>query len=249
MKIHQIPGYIQVIYLVEYPDKLLLLDGCSRADVGTLKHFIEDELSRPFSDLKVTVVSHMHPDHAGAAQKLREITDCKIVSANVVGNWYRGIDGKLMHLTDLLLTNWVAGRLKKPRKMIWYSSTLKSDYKLNDGDLVSGFEDWQVLFTQGHTNHDLSLYHKESKSIYVADLMVLKNGKLIPPYPIFHPNRYKRSIQCLRKLDLNNILLAHGGEVSPTESEFDQLLEQAPTIPMTYWRSVKKKFAKSFGFA
>jgi len=249
MKLHQLSGYIQTIYLAEYPDKLLLLDGCSRADVSTIKHFIEDELNRPFSDLKVTVVTHMHPDHAGAAQKLREITDCKIVSANVDGYWYRGIEGKLMHLSDILLANWMAGRLNKSRKMIWYSSKLKSDYKLNDGDLIPDFEDWQVLFTQGHTNQDLSLYHKESNVVYVADLLVSVRREFIPPYPIFYPNRYKRSIQRLRELGHDKTLLAHGGEFKLTESDFEQLLQKAPTIPMTHWRSVKKKFAKSLGFA
>jgi len=44
-------------------------------------------------------------------------------------------------------------------------------------------------------------------------------------------------------------LLAHGGEFKLTESDFEQLLQKAPTIPMTHWRSVKKKFAKSLGFA
>ncbi|GAL35099.1 Zn-dependent hydrolase [Vibrio maritimus] len=43
MKIHQISGYIQQIYLAEYPDKLLLLDGASRADVGTILRYIRDD--------------------------------------------------------------------------------------------------------------------------------------------------------------------------------------------------------------
>ncbi|GAL18846.1 Zn-dependent hydrolase [Vibrio maritimus] len=43
MKIHQISGYIQQIYLAEYPEKLLLLDGASRADVGTILRYIRDD--------------------------------------------------------------------------------------------------------------------------------------------------------------------------------------------------------------
>lgn len=248
MKLHKIPGYIQVIYLVEYPDKLMLLDGCSRADVGTVKRYIETHLGRPFSDLKVTVVTHMHPDHAGAAHKLREITGCQVVSANVSGHWYKGIDGKLMHLTDIMLASWVAGRLNKPRKLIWYSSKLKPDYKLNDGETIPGFEDWQVLFTQGHTDRDLTLYHQATSYAYVADLMVSVKGKFIPPYPVFYPNRYKQSIKKLKALAVERTLLAHGGEVELTDADFEYLLANAPDKPTTHWRSVKNKLVKSLGF-
>lgn len=61
------------MYLAEYPDKLMLLDGASRADIPHLKDFIEHQLNRSFTDLKMVVVTHMHPDHAG----LR--TSCEIL--------------------------------------------------------------------------------------------------------------------------------------------------------------------------
>jgi len=67
MKLHQIQGYIQSIYLAEYPHKLLLLDGACRADVETISYFITGSLKRPLSHLKLVVSTHMHPDHAGAA--------------------------------------------------------------------------------------------------------------------------------------------------------------------------------------
>ena len=103
MKIHQLKGYIQSIYLVEYPQQLLLLDGCCRADINMLEQFITGDLSRPFSDLKLIVVTHMHPDHAGAAHKLRKITGCKIASANMPKQWYTGLSGRFSHLLDLSL--------------------------------------------------------------------------------------------------------------------------------------------------
>ncbi len=114
MRLHKIEGYIQIMYLVEYPDKLLLLDGASRADISYLRRFIEQDLGRSFCDLKVVVVTHMHPDHAGGAHRLRQLTGCQVVAANRALDWYHGVDGWLMHLTDLLLAAWMANRLKKP---------------------------------------------------------------------------------------------------------------------------------------
>ena len=66
MKIHSIPGYIQAIYLIEDEAGLMLLDGASRADVDVITAFISQTLKRPLSDLKYVIVTHMHPDHAGA---------------------------------------------------------------------------------------------------------------------------------------------------------------------------------------
>ena len=245
IKLHKLDGYIQTILLAEYEDKLLLLDGCSRADVSLIKHFICDTLQRPLTDLELIVVTHMHPDHAGAAHKLRQITGCKIASANVDGQWYSGFDGKLMHLTDLLLTRYVANKKKQPQRWLWYSSKLSPDYKLNDDEYLPGFDDWQVIETQGHTDRDISLHHLPSNKIYIADLIVTTRKGFIPPFPVFYPERYRNSLIKIAKLNAVSVYLAHGGEVELSQQDFDDVLAKAPTKPMTHWRSVKAKFKRT----
>lgn len=239
MKLHHLQGYIQSVYLAEYSDKLLLLDGCSRADISMLKRFILEDLARPLSDLKLIVVTHMHPDHAGAAQKLKVLTGSKIAASNVSGQWYSGVDGKLMHMTDILLAKWVARRLKKPSRTIRYPRKLNADFYLGDGDCLPGFDDWKVIETQGHTDRDLSLHHLPSDKIYVADLMVKVKGHYIPPFPVFYPNRYRASLQKIILLNPASIALAHGGVVHPTKEQYQHLVDLAPSIPTTHWRSVK----------
>jgi glyoxylase-like metal-dependent hydrolase (beta-lactamase superfamily II) len=241
MQIHHLKGYIQSIYLVEYPHGLLLLDGCCRADVGQLEEFIGGKLQRPFSDLNLVVVTHMHPDHAGAAHKLRELTGCKIASANMDKPWYRGVNGALMHLTDIALANWVAGRMGRKRQNLWYSPVLKPDYKLNHLDALPGFDDWQALATPGHTDRDLSLLHVPSQKVYVADLIVKVKKHYIPPFPVFHPNQYKSSVKQIQDLNSHSILLAHGGEVQLTAADFQHLHERSPRLPKTPWRAIKLK--------
>ena len=167
-QLHSLDGYIQRILIAEYHDKLLLLDGCCRADIDVIEDFIVNKLNRRMTDLALIVVTHMHPDHAGAARFLRKKYGCKIAASNVAGQWYSGIDGKLMHLTDVLLTLWVAGRKKKAKKFVYYPSTLTPDYYLSDQVYLPGFDDWQVHFTQGHTDRDISLHHKPSVIITTA---------------------------------------------------------------------------------
>jgi len=242
--LYELEGYIQSIYLVKRHQKLLLLDGCCRGDVVLVCNFIKQSLSLPLSALTLVVVTHMHPDHAGAAHKLRKITGCKIAAANVNGHWYQGIDGKLMHLTDIALANWVGQRKGKGKANLWYNSRLTPDISLNDEDFLPGFTEWQVLFTQGHTDRDISLLHLPSKKVYVADLMVTVKGRYIPPFPLFYPNRYRASINRIKSLNPKSIILAHGGEVHPNEQDYQHIFDLAPNVPLTHWRSVKIKLRK-----
>lgn len=247
MKLHQIKGYIQDIYLAEYSHGLLLLDGGSRADVDNICEFIQCQLQRPLTDLKLVISTHMHPDHAGAVHHLKQRTGCQIASANVEGHWYRGLDGWLMFLTDLLLARYIAKRQGKPRKNIWYQRHLTPDIYLNDEQVLPYFDDWVSLFTQGHTDRCLSLYHRPTEQIYVADLMVKVKGRYIPPFPVFYPNRYKESLGKLKKLAPAYVLLAHGGKIELSEDEFAYLYDKAPTTPVTHWRSVKAKLLTVLG--
>ncbi|MBV7316643.1 MBL fold metallo-hydrolase [Shewanella sp. NIFS-20-20] len=238
--LHRISGYIQTIYLVEYPDKLMLLDGCCRADIGLVCDFIE-HLGRPLSDLALIVVTHMHPDHAGGAHGLRKITGAKLVTADVKGHWYQGIDGFMMHLTDILLAKWVASRMGKPKRSLWYSRRLMADYRLHDGDSLPGFADWQVLHCPGHTDRDLALYHQGQSFVYIADLLVKVKGNYIPPYPLFYPNRYRNSLLKIQQINPRQLLLAHGGQVDLADINLDEITNSAPKVPVTHWRSVKAK--------
>jgi len=246
MQIHQISGYIQSIYLAVYDDKILLLDGCCKADVNLIYNFITQELQRPIEQLKAVMVTHMHPDHAGAANSLKQRFGCKIISGYVEGDWYSGFAGWLMYLSDILLTQWVAKRLGKTRKQVWYFPRLNADYLLKDNETIPDFEDWQVIETQGHTDRDISLFHTPSKKVYVADLAVKVKDKFIPPFPLFYPNRYQNSLSKIEKLKPSSVILAHGGEVQISRAEYLHLLSLAPKVPMTHWRTTKSKLAKIF---
>ncbi|SKA47857.1 MBL fold metallo-hydrolase [Enterovibrio nigricans] len=242
--LHEIEGYIQTIYLAEYQKGLMLLDGCSRADVGVVLSYIQHSLMRPIEDLKWIIVTHMHPDHAGGAHRLRDITGCQIATGVAEQDWYKGFDGIMMHWTDIALAKWMAKRMGKSPKRVWYNRRLNADAYLKDGDAIPGFPDWTVLETPGHTDRDISLHHAATSTVYVADLMVTVKGKFIPPFPVFYPNRYRQSLQKVFSLQTESIMLAHGGKVSPTPDDIDFLTSKIPPIPVTHWRSVKTKLKK-----
>ncbi|WP_163133904.1 MBL fold metallo-hydrolase [Agarivorans sp. Alg241-V36] len=234
MKIHQLEGYIQNIFLVEYPTKLLLLDGCCRADVAMLRRYICEELARPFSQLKLVMVTHMHPDHAGGASYLQRRFKLSIAGAEHPGEWYQGIAGRCKHLVDLALAHYVAKRHRRAKANLWYSPKLTFTHRLKDGQRLPGFEDWQVCFTPGHTDRDLSLYHPATKTLYVADCILRVKGSLICPFPISNPSLYRQSIERFSQMQVDNYLLAHGegGEIS--QAELSQLQQLCPEQATSY---------------
>jgi glyoxylase-like metal-dependent hydrolase (beta-lactamase superfamily II) len=224
----------------------MLLDGCSRADFQTLSDFFANDLLRPLSDLKVVLVTHMHPDHAGCAHYLRHKTGCKVISFDKEHQWYRGIKGRVAHIIDMGLALWVAGKMKRPRKNIWYHPHLKPDITLQDQQIVPGFDEWQVFETPGHTDRDLSIMHMPSKRIYVADLIVKVKGKLSPPFPVYIPELYKASLLKLKALNVNSVMMAHVGELSLSDNDYEFLLNKAPDQPETNKVAVKRMFKKRF---
>ena len=212
-KIHHIKGYIQSLYLVEYPDKLLLLDGGSRGDVTLVEKFITGTLKRNISDLKLIVVTHLHPDHAGAAPHLRKKHNIPIAGHPELDYWYSGFWGMIQHLLDTIFAWYVAKKSRNEYKRMWYQRALKPNFELYDGQHLPNFEDWSVIYTPGHTTHDISVYNKENRIIYIGDLAIKLGGKYNLPFPVALPNVMAESLDKVSKLNIKTILFAHGGIV------------------------------------
>lgn len=237
----RLEGYIQSTYLAVYSDKILLLDGCCRPDVAMVLEYIKETLKRPVSDLKVVMVTHMHPDHAGGAHKLREATGCLIVSADKETQWYGGLGGRMMHFVDINLAHYVAHRQGRNFKKLWYPAHLQSDLTVNDGDNIPQFDDWKVLETPGHTDRDLSLFHVPSRQVYTADLIIKLSHKFVAPFPIYDPKVYIQSLQKIKALKPSKVMMAHGRELVIDAATFDMLIKNAPKKPRTIKDTIKHK--------
>ncbi|MGO1475522.1 MAG: MBL fold metallo-hydrolase [Psychrobacter sp.] len=237
----RLDGYIQSTYLAVYPNKIMLLDGACRPDVSMVLDYIRTTLQRPVTDLKVVMVTHMHPDHAGGAHQFREKTGCQIVSADKKNQWYSGIGGHAMHLVDINLAHYVAKRQGRSFRKLWYPAHLQPDLTVNDGDAIPQFDDWQVLETPGHTDRDLSLFHVPSRQVYTADLIIKLSHKFVAPFPIYDPKVYIQSLQKIKDLQPSNVMMAHGRELAINETTFDMLIAQAPKHPRTIKDTIKHK--------
>ena len=236
-----VEGYIQTTYMAVYPEKLLLLDSGCRCDVDKILAYITDTLKCPVEQLKTVMVTHMHPDHAGGAHKLREKTGCLLVSADKSKQWYGGVGGRVMHLIDIGLAHYVASRQGRAPTRLWYPAYLKPDLTVSNGDSIPQFSDWQVLETPGHTDRDLSLFHRPSRQVYTADLIIKLHHKFVAPFPIYDPKVYIQSLQKVKDLQPSNVLMAHGYELDIDAETFDMLIAQAPKYRRTIKDTIKHK--------
>ena len=246
-KIHQIKGYIQTIYLVEYTDKLLLLDSGCRCDVPVVQRFIEYDLDRSMLDLKLVVVTHAHPDHSGGAQYYQDLYQIPLASSKRLNLLYLGLSGRVTHLADIVLTYYVASKKQAGWKNVAFPRHIDVDYVLAEGDHLPMFPDWQVLETPGHTLADLSIYHTESSTAYVADCIIGTKKWLSRPYPIHSPEQYRKSLGRFIELGIQNFLLAHYGEHKIPSAEIQTLIDGAPEKPRKHLGTLRAKLEKRLG--
>jgi len=220
--IHKINGYISSLYMVENKDGFFLLDaGCS-CDFWEVKAFLEKQ-GKGLKDLKLVVVTHMHPDHSGAVKHFKR-EGIPIASTEGARKWYRGIGGFLQHKVDTYLARFSAKRKGSSIKPVGYWRKFDPDIMLSDGQSLPFFDDWKVIFTPGHTLYDISLYNEKEKIIYIADVVLKIDEKFVLPFPVVFPEIMKKTLEKIANLDLKKVLLAHGGEVDVETENFKQVL-------------------------
>lgn len=215
--LHKIDGYISNIFLLEYEQGLLLLDCGAISDVKRIEEYCFNTLKRSPAEIRLAIVSHIHPDHSGGAIVLRNKYNIPIAAHKDLDRWYSGFCGSIQQTIDCYLMHIVARRNHRKLERALFTKTIKPDYPLNDNDFLPVFDDWQIIHVPGHTLHDIVLYNKQARMLYAADCICNIRGKLRIPVPILFPQQMRKSYSKLAALDISSILLAHG-ETLKTES-------------------------------
>ncbi|HQA08019.1 MAG TPA: MBL fold metallo-hydrolase [Syntrophomonadaceae bacterium] len=234
LRVHFLEGYIQNIILVEQEGRLLLFDSGCINDVKRIQRYCQENLHRSPTDIKLTAVTHIHPDHAGGAVCLRKRFGIPIAAHKDVDRWYRGMSGLLQHQLDCYLATVVAVRNRRRLEQIHYRRRINPDYRLEDGQKLPFFPEWKVIHVPGHIAHDLAFYHEKEQVLYTADLICDVKGQPQLPLPIVFPQKMAESYDRLGSLPVRAILRAHGKPIITENSaeifaKMRQLLNQPPT--------------------
>ncbi len=209
-KIHYFKGYVQNNYIVEYKDKILIIDGASRPDVDPLYEYITKQLNSPVEKVKLFAVTHCHPDHAGAAGIFRKKFGTPIAAPHDIDEWYHGFRGTLQHLSDTLQSRFMARKMKSKHRVLYYNKRINPDFKLYDRSVLPGFDDWEAIHSPGHTMHNISFYNKKYGILYISDTIIDSRGKFLPPVPVLFPELMKQTLRRIAMIQPEYLLLAHG---------------------------------------
>ena len=120
------------------------------------------------------------------------------------------------------------------------SHTISFDFILQVDKSLPGFPDWTVLSTPGHTAVDTTIMNPENSIAYIGDCIIKTGQRIIPPYPINHPEKYKASLTTLRDLEIQTCLLAHHGSLNIKPITFNQLISSVPRRPKNHRNSILK---------
>ena len=134
----------------------------------------------------------------------------------------------------------VARANKRNRERILFKPIIHPDYLFDDLQVLPFFNDWAVLHTPGHTQHDIVLYHQQEALLYIGDIICAVKGKMLLPLPVMFPAQMENSYNKLASLNPTTILMAHGG-VKQTEnasSLFLSMKEQLSQPPNSLMRRV-----------
>ena len=175
------------------------------------------ELGLQLSDIEQIILTHHHPDHAGAL----DFFDKKVPVYGHKNNqrWLTLSDEFLDTHNSFFLD--FAGKLGVAEELKHRLTHDKEEIHLAEGDELPGLPGWRVIETPGHAQSHVSFY-RESDGLMIAGDHLLAR---ISPNPLMEPPlivggvrqqpllQYNASLQKLLDFPISKVYSGHGGEI------------------------------------
>ena len=225
------PGNVN-FYLLEENDGYVMIDcGVDGSEYLKLLEMHLNQLGITFNDIKLLVGTHMHIDHIGLSQRLREFDIPFALYKNSIdyldeyNDWSirfkdlirmaKNEYTPVSFIDDLksISTPLYAGRLEKP------------DILLSEGRVKSIKRNLNVVFTPGHDYSEISLYDEKTKIVFSGDHIL---PRITPFIPVQNENSnlLKEFLDSLDKVDhLDHEIIApgHGNIISNPHKRIEQM--------------------------
>jgi glyoxylase-like metal-dependent hydrolase (beta-lactamase superfamily II) len=196
------------------------------------------EIGLGFEDIKHIVVTHSHPDHYGLAGKLKQLCGAKLAVHQAEGlgtdSKYRSMDNFLGVMAQWLRRNGASAeelaQLKEASPgMKAISSFTLPDVFLQGGERIStGFFDFEVMWTPGHSPGHICLYEPAKKILLSGDHILPQITPNISLYPWSGGNplgSYLTSLKQLKQLEIDLVLPGHEGIFTNLRQRIAELLQ------------------------
>lgn len=230
MKIHRVKTRLVNSYIIEYPERLLVVDvavKCHRQVLG----FVEQELGRPVAEIELAICTHDDPDHIGGLGALAELCGARVgipyAAASKTRKWRNDPTGALVRFATGLREAfrpraWQMyvnrDRDASARKQAHYRGPRQQqrdespDLLLKHRHALPDFPDWQVIHTPGHSWDSCCYFHAASGSLISGDTLLGsdKLGRLVVPSIYANRRQTLRTLKTLAALDIRAVYPGHG---------------------------------------
>jgi len=112
----------------------------------------------------------------------------------------------------------VAVKQKTKIRKVFSRRITRPDFLVSDRDLLPFFPDWRIVYTPGHTSHDIALFNSSRKMLYCGDSVIEVKGRFYLPLPVIFERKMMESYRKLGSLGAKEILLPHGNCITTENS-------------------------------
>lgn len=237
MKIHQVKTRLVNTYVIEYPDRMFIVDVAVRTHRYVLG-FIEHELKRSVHDVVLVTCTHDDPDHMGGIRRLAVLCNADIAIPRYAGalrsKFLKDPVGPFVRAATALREG-LRGRMwamyfnprrsKRARQKPRYEGKplhtpaeargKKRRFRVGHEETLPGFDDWQVIHTPGHSWDSTCYYHEETGSLITGDTLLgsAKQNQVVVPAIYGNTRQMERSLNQLRELKASTVYPGHGSVI------------------------------------
>jgi glyoxylase-like metal-dependent hydrolase (beta-lactamase superfamily II) len=222
-------------YLFEVPGGAAIIDPGWDApeSVDSLRSQLH-ELGLRMSDIKLVVVTHIHPDHYGMAHRVKQESGCEVLVHEKDIEFLRW---RTVSLPNMDIDGWFARNGMPPVPGGWsgamgrqanrWAMGAEPDRTLEDGETLRlGIFDLKVLWTPGHSPGHACFYEEDMELLLTGDHVlptISPNVGLWPGSEQDPLGDYIRSLQRLRGLRVRRVLPAHEYDFLDLDARLDGL--------------------------
>ncbi len=234
--------HVVFVYLAMDGEHNLLIDsGWSSEEArNTLKEAL-NSLGLSFEKLENVVVSHLHPDHFGLAEEIRDAAPSSrlimhkadaegiLKTKNEFELFLRELHEFLgAHGTPISELDEMQGA---SLKMVSFFRPPNPNFVAKGGEIIKVGNKWrfQIIHTPGHTIGNVCLYDLEgSKTLFSGDHVlptITPNISLSPRYDSDPLGDYLDSLASLKKFDVGPVLPSHEHVFTNLGKRVDEIVE------------------------